>query len=96
MWYLDNRDFACKNKSLSYKWDFIFKRKSIFSNKDYSFIKGLGFVTSTSYCINDIYYDRGTLEEISENEELKNIYQQMDDEIYLSDSIIKNDLLRVK
>ena len=70
--------------------------KSIFSNKDYSFIKGLGFVTSTSYCINDIYYDRSTLEEISENEELKNIYQQMDDEIYLSDSIIKNDLLRVK
>ena len=68
--------------------------KSIFSDKDYSFIKGLGFVTSRYYCINDIYYDRETLNAIDENEELKRILQQMDDEIYLSDSIIKNDLLK--
>ena len=70
--------------------------KSIFTDKDYSFIKGLGFVTSKYYCINDIYYNRESLNEIGENEELKNILQQMEDEIYLSDMIIKNDLMSDK
>ena len=66
---------------------------SIFSQKDYSFIKGLGFVTSTNYCINETYYDRETLEEIEETEELQKLLQKMEEEIYLSDTIIKNDLL---
>ena len=70
--------------------------KSIFTDKDYSFLKGLGFVTSKYYCINDIYYDRESLNEIDENEELKTILQQMEDEIYLSDMIIKNDLMSDK
>lgn len=65
---------------------------SIFSNLDYSFIKGLGFVTSKNYCINDKYYDRNTLEEIEETEELKTLLEKMIDEIYLSDTIIKNNL----
>lgn len=67
---------------------------TIFSNKDYSFIKGLGFVTSTNYCINGTYYDRDTIEEIEENEELKNLLNQMEDEIYLSDTLIKNNLIK--
>ena len=67
---------------------------TIFSNKDYSFIKGLGFVTSTNYCINGTYYDRETIEEIEENEELLSLLNQMEDEIYLSDTIIKNNLLK--
>ena len=65
---------------------------SIFSKKDYSFIKGMGYVTSKNYCINDKYYDRETLEEIEETEELKNLLEKMKDEIYLSDAIIKNNL----
>ena len=65
---------------------------SIFSDKDYSFIKGLGFITSKYYCINDVYYDRETLEEIEETEELALLQRKMEDEIYLSDTIIKNNL----
>ena len=66
---------------------------SIFSDRDYSFIKGLGFITSKYYCINDVYYDRETLEEIEETEELALLQRKMEDEIYLSDTIIKNNLL---
>ncbi len=66
--------------------------ENIFSNKDYSFIKGLGYVTS-KYCnINGKYYERTTLREIEEIKELQNLRQKMEDEIYLSDSIIKNNL----
>ncbi len=67
---------------------------TIFSGKDYSFIKGLGYVTSTNYCINGIYYDREKIEEIEENEDLQSLLKQMEDEIYLSDTIIKNDLIK--
>lgn len=67
---------------------------TIFSEKDYSFIKGLGFITSKNYCINDKYYDRKTLEEIDATEELRKLLQKMENEIYLSDTIIKNDLIR--
>lgn len=67
--------------------------KSIFSGKDYSFIKGLGFVTSDSYYINDIYYDRATGQEIEVTEELEKLLKQMEAEIYFSDTIIKNNLL---
>ena len=66
--------------------------ENIFSNKDYSFIKGLGYVTSQYYNINDKYYERTTLREIEETKELQNLRQKMEDEIYLSDSIIKNNL----
>ena len=66
---------------------------SIFSQKDYSFIKGLGFVTSTNYCIHENFYDREKLEKIEETAELQSLLQKMEEEIYLSDTIIKNDLL---
>ncbi len=66
---------------------------TIFSTKDYSFIKGLGFVTSKNYYINGKYYSRETFEEIDETQELQNLLRQMENEIYLSDTIIKNDLL---
>jgi len=66
---------------------------TIFSNKDYSFIKGLGYVTSQNYCINGKYYDRQTQKEIEPTEELKELSKKMEDEIYLSDTIIKNDLI---
>ena len=65
---------------------------SIFSDKDYSFIKGLGFITSKYYCINDIYYDRETFEEIEATDELARLQEKMENEIYLSDTIIKNNL----
>lgn len=67
---------------------------SIFSDKDYSFIKGIGYITSKNYYINGIYYDRATTEKIEENEELQNLLHKMEDEIYLSDAIIKNNLIR--
>ncbi len=69
---------------------------TIFSKKDYSFIKGLGYVTSKNYCINGKYYDRNTLKEIEATEELQKLLKQMEDEIYLSDAIIKNDLIGKK
>ena len=67
--------------------------KTLFSQKDYSFIKGLGYVTSKNYYINGKYYDRETLAEIEETEELQKLLQKMEDEIYLSDTIIKNNLI---
>ena len=67
--------------------------ETIFGNKDYSFIKGLGYVTSKNYYLNGRYYKRETLEEIGENEELKDLLDRMNDEIYLSDTIIKNNLI---
>ncbi len=68
--------------------------RTIFSDKDYSFIKGLGFITSTRYCINDIFYDRNTNTEIDEDESLRKLLEQMESEIYFSDTIIKNNLLK--
>lgn len=65
---------------------------NIFSQKDYSFIKGLGYVTNKNYCINGRYYDRVSLEQIEETENLKKLSEKMENEIYLSDTIIKNNL----
>lgn len=67
---------------------------SIFSGKDYSFIKGLGFVTSNYFCFNDKYYNRYNLTEVSPTTELGDLLQKMKDEIYLSDMIIKNNLIK--
>ena len=67
---------------------------SIFSGKDYSFIKGLGFVTSDYYCFNDKYYDRYTLAEVSPTRKLDELLEKMKNEIYLSDMIIKNNLIK--
>ena len=64
----------------------------LISDKDYSFINGLVFVTSFNYCVNDRYYDRESMEEIEETEELATLQRKMEDEIYLSDTIIKNNL----
>lgn len=69
---------------------------SIFSEKDYSFIKGLGFVTSKKYCLNDKYYNRDNLEEIEIDEETRKLLYKMEEEIYLSDTIIKNNLINQK
>jgi len=69
---------------------------SIFSKKDYSFIKGLGYITSKNYYINGRYYDRETLKEIDETEQLKGLLEKMQNEIYLSDTIIKNNLIDEK
>lgn len=69
---------------------------TIFSGKDYSFIKGLGYVTSKNYYINGKYYNKKTSKEIDETEELKIILQKMQNEIYLSDTIIRNNLFARK
>ena len=66
---------------------------TIFGKKDYSFIKGLGYVTSKNYYINGKYYNRENLEEVEETEGLKVLLEKMNDEIYLSDTIIKNNLI---
>ena len=67
---------------------------TIFSDKDYSFIKGLGYVTTESYLVNGRYYSRLSNEEIEETDELHELLEKMENEIYLSDAIIKNDLIR--
>ena len=67
--------------------------ESIFTNKDYSFIKGLGFVTSKYYLLNEEYYTKDTCKKINIIDELKNLTIKMQNEIYLSDTIIKNNLL---
>ena len=67
--------------------------ETIFGDKDYSFIKGLGYVTSKNYYLNGKYYERKTFEEIEETEELKGLLDRMNDEIYLSDTSIKNNLI---
>ncbi len=67
--------------------------ESIFSGKDYSFIKGLGYITSQNYQFNGNYYNRNTMQKIEENDELKKLSEKMEREIYLSDAIIKNNLL---
>ena len=67
--------------------------ETIFSSKDYSFIKGLGYVTSKNYCFNDILYNRETMEETEANDEMQELLTKMQNEIYLSDMIIKNDLM---
>ena len=66
---------------------------SIFADKDYAFIKGLGFATSKYYWVRGKYYDRNTGKEVEATEELEKLLLKMENEIYLSDAIIKNDLL---
>ena len=68
---------------------------SIFSNKDYSFIKGLGFITSKYYYMHGKYYDRVSGEEIEATDDLEKLLQKMENEIYLSDTIIKNNLINL-
>jgi len=69
--------------------------ETIFANKDYSFIKGLGYVTSKNYYLNGKYYNRKKLEEIDGTEHLQGLLDKMNDEIYLSDTIIKNNLIKI-
>lgn len=66
---------------------------SIFTDKDYAFIKGLGFATSKHYWVRGKYYDRNTGKEVEATEELEKLLLKMENEIYLSDAIIKNNLL---
>ena len=53
----------------------------------------MGIVTSKNYCINGIYYDRGNGKKIEETGELQKLLNKMENEIYLSDTIIKNNLI---
>ncbi len=68
---------------------------SIFTNKDYSFIKGLGYITSENYYINDKYYNRDLRQEIEKTDELIKLTQKMESEMYLSDTVIKNNLIEM-
>lgn len=67
--------------------------ETIFSKKDYSFVKGLGFITSKSYCINGKYYNKENCIQIEETYELNKLLEKIQNEIYLSDTIIKNNLI---
>ena len=66
--------------------------ESIFTDKDYAFIKGIGFVTKDVYCIDGEYINRKTNEAINPNKHLIFLDDQMKNEITLSDTIIKSSL----
>lgn len=68
--------------------------ESIFSEKDYSFVKGIGLVTSKVYGIDGSYFDRKNGQEILNDEELKELSQKMEEELYFSDTVIKHNLLK--
>ncbi len=68
--------------------------ETIFSNKDYSFIKGIGYVTSEDYCFNDIRYKRTSMQEIEKDDKANALIEKMENEMYLSDTIIKNNLIK--
>lgn len=65
----------------------------MFTNKDYAFIKGIGYVTKDYYYINDEYYERSSNTLITPDEKLLTLKNLMDDELYLSDTIINNNLV---
>ena len=65
----------------------------LFTDKDYAFIKGIGFVTKDYYYINDKYFEKTTNNLIEPNEELLALKEQMDSQLYLSDTIINNNLI---
>ncbi len=65
----------------------------VFSGKDYSFIKGIGYVTKENYYINGEYFNRLDNTVISPNDELIKLMIKMNDEMFLSDTIIKNNLI---
>ena len=67
--------------------------ENIFSNKDYAFVKGIGFITSRAYYTNGRYVDRLFNQVIEETEELKSLNEKMYSDIHLSDTIIKKNLL---
>lgn len=72
--------------------------QSIFGQKDYAFIKGMGIVTKDYYYLDDSFVNRQSgLEETLENQEtILQLKEQMKQEIYLSDEIIKKNLLQQK
>ena len=65
----------------------------IFTSKDYAFIKGIGYVTKDYYYINDDYYERSSNTVILPNNRLLKLKEIMDNELYLSDTIINNNLI---
>lgn len=65
----------------------------VFSGKDYSFIKGIGYVTKENYYINGEYFNRSDNNVIKPNDELIRLMIKMSDEMFLSDTIIKNNLI---
>ena len=67
--------------------------QSIFTNKDYSFVKGIGFITKDVYYVDGEYIDRKTNEKIEVNEDLYRLENKMNDEMFFSDTIIKNNLV---
>lgn len=68
--------------------------ESIFTSKDYAFIKGIGFVTKDEYYIDEKFINRNTNEEIEPDENLIYLTNKMNDEMILSDTIIKNNLIQ--
>ena len=67
--------------------------EDLFTDKDYAFIKNIGIITSKYYYLNGICYDRKTNSEISTTDYINSLIKKMDDDIYLSDAIINNNII---
>ena len=67
--------------------------EDLFGDKDYAFIKNIGIVTKKYYYINEICFDRVSNKEIEPPEEILYLRKRMEDEIYLSDAIINNNIM---
>lgn len=70
--------------------------ESLFTQKDYSFIKGLGFVTSDIYYIDGEVIDRKTNQRIEIEENIDFLIQKMNSDIEMSDTMIKGNLFMKK
>lgn len=68
--------------------------KSIFIAQDSSFIKGIGFVTSENYYIDGEYIDRQANAVRLKDDKLEELTEQMEQEFYFSDTLIRNNLLK--
>lgn len=68
--------------------------EDLFGGKDYSYIKGIGFVTSSTFYIDEEYIDRKTNQIIQPDENLIYLTNKMNDDIWLSDIIIRNNLFK--
>ena len=67
--------------------------EDIFSGKNYAFVKGIGYITKDNYYINGKYFKREDNTGIEPDDNLIKLMIKMKDEMFLSDTIIKNNLI---
>lgn len=67
--------------------------EDIFFGKNYAFVKGIGYITKDNYYINGKYFKRENNTGIEPDDNLIKLMIKMKDEMFLSDTIIKNNLI---